>query len=237
MAYGTATASVAFAQAEIATAEVESSGTAYVFRVARRVDIPSNGSPHKTTIARDRLPCTFDYVSAPVLEANVHLRATITNTTERVLLAGTTHIFLAGEYVGTSSIKQTATTERFKLFLGIDDSLKVERKLTERNVDKGVLLQSDLRRLTYGYRITIHNYTAYPRQVVLRDHLPVSQHERVKIKTLHLQPVPTEQTKLALSTWSFTLPPDGEYKVEYRFLVEHPRNIKLIGLPPIDEPV
>lgn len=227
----------ASAPAEIATAEVENTGTAYVFRAARRVDVPSNGSPHKTTIARDKLPCTFDYVCAPVLEESVHLRATVTNTTERALLAGETHIFLRDEYVGTSHLKQTAPSERFKLFLGIDDSIKVERKLTERAVDKGVLLQNDLRRLTYGYRITAHSYAAYPRQVVLRDHLPISQHERVKIKTLHLQPAPTEQTKLALDTWRFTLPPNGEYKVEYRFMVEHPRDLTLIGLPPIDEPV
>ena len=223
--------------AEMATASVENTGTAYVFRVARSVDIPSNGSPHKTTIALDRLPCTFDYVSAPSLEENVHLRATITNTTERVILPGTTHIFLKGEYVGTSQVKQTAHSERFKIFLGIDDSIKVERKLTERAVDKGVLLQNDLRRLTYGYKITISNFTSFPRQIVLRDHLPIPQHERVKIKTLHLQPAPTEQTKLSLYTWQFTLPPSGEYKVEYRFLVEHPRDLTLIGLPPIDEPV
>ncbi|GHO67101.1 hypothetical protein KSC_059930 [Ktedonobacter sp. SOSP1-52] len=223
--------------AQMATASVENTGTAYVFRVARSVDIPSNGSPHKTTIALDRLPCTFDYVSAPSLEENVHLRATITNTTERVILPGTTHIFLKGEYVGTSQVKQTAHSERFKIFLGIDDSIKVERKLTERAVDKGVLLQNDLRRLTYGYRITISNFTSFPRQIVLRDHLPVPQHERVKIKTLHVQPAPTEQTKLSLYTWQFTLPPSGEYKVEYRFLVEHPRDYTLIGLPPIDEPV
>lgn len=233
----TAPAAAMSMPAQMATASVENTGTAYVFRVAHSVDIPSNGSPHKTTIALDRLPCTFDYVSAPALEENVHLRATITNTTERVILPGTTHIFLKGEYVGASQVKQTAHSERFKIFLGIDDSIKVERKLMERAVDKGVLLQNDLRRLTYGYRITISNFTSFPRQIVLRDHLPVPQHERVKIKTLHVQPAPTEQTKLSLYTWQFTLPPSGEYKVEYRFLVEHPRDYTIIGLPPIDEPV
>src|SRR5437879_1843315 len=72
--------------ANVATATVEQTGTALIFRVGRSVDIPSDGSPHKTTVARDNLPCTFDYVSAPVIEENVHLTTTIYNTTERVLL-------------------------------------------------------------------------------------------------------------------------------------------------------
>src|SRR5947208_10334362 len=37
--------SIHFARAEIATAAVEHTGTAYVFRAGRSVDIPSDGSP------------------------------------------------------------------------------------------------------------------------------------------------------------------------------------------------
>src|SRR5258708_6717502 len=122
--------------ANVATATVEQTGTALIFRVGRSVDIPSDGSPHKTTIARDNLPCTFDYVSAPVIEENVHLRANISNTTERVLLSGDASIFLSGEYVGTTSVKTTAPGEKFKIFLDIDDGIKVKRELIERAVDK-----------------------------------------------------------------------------------------------------
>jgi hypothetical protein len=92
-------------------------------------------------------------------------------------------------------------------------------------------LQSDLRRITYAYRITVHNYTDFPKRIVIRDHLPVSQHERVKVKVQSIQPSPTERTKLELMVWKFTLPADGEQKIEYRFIVEHPQGVKVIGLP------
>ena len=231
IAYGATSFEVQEAQAEVATASVEQSGTAYVFRIGRSVDIPSDNSPHKTTIARDNLPCTFDYVSAPGIEPNVHLRARITNTTERVLLPGESSIFLSGEYVGTTKIKPTASGEQFKIFLGIDDSLKIKREQLERSVEKGGMLQNDLRRTTYAYRITIHNYAAFARNIVLRDQLPVSQHERIKVKVQNIQPQPTERTKLELLTWRFLLPPDGEYKVEYRFVVEHPQDVQITGMP------
>jgi uncharacterized protein (TIGR02231 family) len=219
------------APASVVTATVEQAGTAYVFRVGRSVDIPSDNSPHKTTIALDSLPCEFDYVSAPVIEQNVHLRATVTNTTERVLLLGDSSIFLSGEYVGTTKVKMTAPREQFEIFLGIDDTIKVKREETERSVEKGTILQGDLRRTTYGYRIIVHNYAAFPRNIVLRDQLPVPQHERIKVKTQSIQPAPTERTKLELLTWRFPLAPDGEHKVEYRFTVEHPQDIRIKGLP------
>ncbi len=219
--------------ADIATTTLEHTGTALVFRAGRSVDIPSDNSPHKTTIARDNLPCTFDYVSAPTMEENAHLRATITNTTERVLLEGAASIFLSGEYVGTTRIKMTAPNEEFTIFLGIDDSIKIKREPTERAVDKGNLLQNDLRRNTYAYLITVHNYANHPNKIVIRDHLPVPQHERIKVKVQHVQPQPSERTKLELLNWEFTLPPDGEQKIEYRFVVEYPQGMNIQGLPPV----
>ncbi|HEY7414613.1 MAG TPA: mucoidy inhibitor MuiA family protein, partial [Ktedonobacteraceae bacterium] len=158
-------------EAEIETTSVEQTGTAYVFRVGHDVDIPADGSSHKTTIAYDDLPCTFDYVSAPVLEADVHVRATITNATERVLLKGQANIFLNGEYVGTTQVKMTAPGAQVKIFLGLDDTIKIKRKLVERVVDKGNLLQSDTRRNTYGYHIEVHNYASTKRHIIVRDRL------------------------------------------------------------------
>src|SRR5579859_1553470 len=217
--------------ADVATATVEQTGTALIFRVGRSVDIPSDNSPDKTTIARDDLPCTFDYVCAPTIADSVHLRAAIVNTTERVLLNGDAIIFLSSQYVGTTKLKQTAHAETFKVFLGIDDDIKVKRELIERSVDKGSILQSDIRRITYAYRITVHNYASSPRHIAIRDHLPVPQHERIKIKVQQIQPQPSNRSKLELLTWSFTLPANGEQQIEYRFMVEHPQDMQVRGLP------
>ncbi len=216
--------------ANVATAAVEQTGTALIFRAGRSVDIPSDNSPHKTTIAYDNLPCTFDYVSAPVLDEHVHLRATIHNSSETMFLRGDASIFLSGEYVGTTMVETTAPSETFKVFLGIDDGIKVKRELIERSVDKGSLLQGGIRRTTYAYRLTVHNYAPAARNVVIRDHLPVSQHERVKVKVLSVQPPAKERSKLELLTWEFTMAPDAEQQIEYRFTVEQPQDVRLIGL-------
>ena len=79
----------------------------------------------------------------------------------------------------------------FRSSSGIDDAIKIKRELIERAMDKGNLLQNDLRRSTYAYFITVHNYAAAPRKIVIYDHLPVPQHERIKVKILQIQPQPT----------------------------------------------
>lgn len=214
----------------VATATVEQAGTALVFRVGRSVDIPSDRSPHKTTIARDRMPCSFDYVCAPALADNVHLRAAIVNSTERVLLLGEASIFLQSQYVGTTQLKQTAPAETFKVFLGIDDGIKVKRELIERSVEKGNVLQSGIRRITYAYRTTVHNYASTTRDVVIRDRLPVSRHEKIKVRAQNVQPQPKDRTKLELAVWQWSMAPDAEQKIEFQFVVEHPQDMRITGL-------
>ncbi|GCE47010.1 uncharacterized protein (TIGR02231 family) [Thermosporothrix hazakensis] len=225
----------AAAPASISTAEIESSGAATVFHIGHSVDIPSDGSPHKTTIVIDKYPCEFDYVCAPALEKVAHLRGTITNTSASPLLAGQASIFLDGNYVGTTEIKLTAPGEQFRVFLGLDERLKVERKLTEANVEKGNLLQGDIRRLTYGYQITVQNYASTTRNIVVCDRLPVPQHERIKVRVTQLQPPPVERTKLELLTWKKALATDEKYTIDYRFVVEHPRDLRVVGLVPVEQ--
>ncbi len=124
----------------------------------------------------------------------------------------------------------TTPTEEFKIFLGIDDGIKVKRELVERSVDKGSMLQGGIRRTTYAYRITVHNYARATRNVVIRDHLPVSQHERIKVKVQNVQPLSHERTKLEILVWKFALPAGAEQIIDYRFVVEHPQDMTITGL-------
>lgn len=217
--------------AEVATASVEQAGGALLFHAGRSADVPSDGSPHAITIARDQLSCEFDYVTAPIQEEVAHLRATITNTTERVLLPGKAHIFHGDSYMGFVALEKIAPREEFKLFVGVDDAIRVKRELREKDVDKGSLLQSNTRRVTYTYRVQLRSYRATPERVTLRDRLPVPQHERIKVRVLEIRPEPDERTKLDLLTWEFTLPPNEERTFEVRFSVEHPRDLVVKGLP------
>jgi uncharacterized protein (TIGR02231 family) len=218
-------------EAEPETAIAEEAGAAVLFRVPRQVDIPSDGTPHRTVIDQGRLPCRMDWVTAPVLDEHAHLHAEVTNELGHVLLPGEAGVFHGGDYVGTVAIEQTAPGATFDAYLGIDDRLEVKRELVERAVDKGTILQTGIRRTTYGYRLAVRSRAPGRRRVTVRDRLPVSQHERVKVRLLSMRPEPTQRTGLELVTWAMTLEPEKERVIEYRFLVEQPADLPVVGLP------
>jgi uncharacterized protein (TIGR02231 family) len=222
-------------QAEVGEASVERSGAAQVFRVPGNIDIPGDGAPHTLGLGEHMLPCRFEYVAAPVVAPGVHLRAIATNNTGAVLLPGELHVFHAGlaadEYVGATQLTRTAEGAEIKLYLGLDDNVTLKRELVERDTDKGSLLQSGIRRITFGYRATLANRTSQSQRIVYLDRLPVPRHERIKLRVLDLRPQPASRTRLEQLTWEFALAPDQEQRIEWRFVVEAPADLGLIGLP------
>jgi len=223
------------AEAEQAVSEVERSGAAQVFRLPGETDVPADGQPRTLGLADDELPCRFEYVAAPVIAPGAHLRALVANRTGRVLLPGELHVFHAGaagdEYVGATALELTAQDADLKLYLGVDDNITIKHELVERDTDKGILLQSGLRRITCGYRVSLGNRTATPQRIILLDRLPVPRHERVKLRVLDIKPQPSARTKLEQLTWELQLAPGEERRIEWRFVVESPAELDLTGLP------
>ncbi|HEY7984919.1 MAG TPA: mucoidy inhibitor MuiA family protein [Ktedonobacterales bacterium] len=221
--------------AALASADMERSGAAQVFRLPGGVEVPSDGAPHTLGVGEFDLPCQLDYVAAPVIAPGAHLRATVSNTTGAVLLPGALHVFHAraggDEYVGATQIELTAEQAELPLYLGVDDNLSVKRELVERDTDKGSLLQSGVRRVTLGYRVTLANRTQVAQRVQLKDRLPVTRHERIKVKVLEMRLAPAAHTKLEQLTWTLTLAPGEERRIEWRVLVEAPADLDVTGLP------
>ncbi|MDZ8089958.1 MAG: mucoidy inhibitor MuiA family protein, partial [Nostoc sp. DedQUE12b] len=138
--------------AETVTAEVSKEGSVVSFKLNGGGNIPSDGAPHKTTIFNDDYPCSFDYVAMPRLVSFAYLQANVKNNPNgATLLAGKANIFRDNVFVGTTGLENIAPAQEFKLNLGIDEGLKIERDLVERLVDKRLI--SNQRRITYSYRL------------------------------------------------------------------------------------
>ncbi len=216
---------------EIAQAEVSQEGAAVTFTVSQPADVPSDGSPQKSSIATLSLMPELDYLTTPKLVPVAYRRAIITNDTEFVLLSGSASIFYGNEFVGTTQLSHIAPNETFKVFLGVDDRVKVERELVSRQVDKRLL--GDTRRLRYAYQIKIKNLRDRAEKVIVQDQLPVSSHENIKIHPDEILPPPDKKTDLGILEWELILQAGQETKLVFGFVVEHPRNLTITGLPKV----
>ena len=142
-------------QAEVAMAAVKDSGTAVSFIVSGKSDIPSDGSPHKTTLNQFSLPPNLDYLAIPKHTDAVFRRAKLTNDSPSPLLAGPANLFVGDEFIGKSKIEYTPTNGEVELLLGVEERITIERELVRRDVDKRLL--RDNRQMRYGYEIKIKN--------------------------------------------------------------------------------
>jgi uncharacterized protein (TIGR02231 family) len=215
-------------QAEAAIAEVKQEGGVVTFTVERLCDIPSDGTPHKNTILNAEYPCRITHIAIPKLVSFAYLQAIVTNPTDgATLLAGSVNIFREGMYVGVAEIENIAPGQEFKLNLGIDEGLKIERDLVERKVDKRFI--SDRRRTTYAYRVKLENLSDRPINLQLTEQLPKSRHEKIEVRLSTCSPQ-IQPGEMGLMEWSLVLAPKAKQEIDYQFAVEHPVNLPIAGI-------
>ena len=213
---------------ELSAAPAQSeSGAGLVYTVARPLAVPSDGGPHKTLVAKSAADARLDYLTVPVLAPEAYLRATVTNG-PLLLLPGQARIFHGPQFVGETHLDSVAPGEEFEVQLGVDDQIKVERKLRRRTTSKAVL--GSTRTVDIGYEITVENHRDRKATVSVHDHIPVSTDGDIKVRPRETTPAPDSTDDLGELTWTLTLPPGESAAVRHRFTVEHPAQVTVVGL-------
>jgi uncharacterized protein (TIGR02231 family) len=210
------------------TAEIGEEGAGQAYRITRPLVIPSDGTPHKTTIARIELRAALDYLAVPALAPEAYLRATVTNSSKVLLLPGKARVFHDGQFVGETTIETVASGEEFELQLGVDDQIRIERELVRRSTSKAVIGGS--RTIDTAYEITIDNHRSTTAKITVKDHIPVSSDAEIKVRLREASPNVAEQTDLGELTWTLELRTGQSAKIRHRFTVEHPAQIRVRGI-------
>jgi uncharacterized protein (TIGR02231 family) len=214
-------------EAESSVAKKEQQGSTVTFHLQGSGNIPSDGSPCKTTIFRDELPCQLNYVAMPKLVSFAYLQAQVQNPPAgATLLPGEVDIFCDDLFVGNTKLSNVAPGQEFDINLGIDERISINRELVEQQVDKK-FLGSD-RRITCAYRIEIQNLLTSTINLRLTEQIPHSLSEKIKVKLVKSDPA-VGLGELGLLEWSLQLTANQSRTVYYQFSIEHPQDIRLSG--------
>jgi uncharacterized protein (TIGR02231 family) len=215
-------------QAETATAKVSREGGTVLFQVGGNTNIPSDGTPHKVTIFSENYPFQPEYIAVPRLVSFAYLQAVVVNPlTGATLLPGKANIFRDNTFVGTVQLENISPGQEYKVNLGIDERLKIERELVERQVDKKLIGQQ--RRMSYAYRLNVTNLQQVQVHLTLQEQLPVSRNEQIKVRLTLTNPK-IVAGEMGLLEWIMSLPPQAKQELYYQFVVEHPPDLGVIGL-------
>ncbi|MEG4579776.1 mucoidy inhibitor MuiA family protein [Microcoleus sp. MON1_C5] len=214
--------------AQTATTQVSKEGGTVSFQVGGNTKIPSDATPHKVTIFSENYPFKPEYIAVPRLVSFAYLQAVVVNPlTGATLLPGKANIFRDNTFVGSVQLENVSPGQEYKLNLGIDEGLKIERELVERQVDKKLIGQQ--RRTSYAYRLNVTNLHQVQVHLTLKEQLPVSRNEQIKVRSTLTNPK-IVAGEMGLLEWIMSLPPQAKQELYYQFVVEHPPDLTVTGL-------
>jgi uncharacterized protein (TIGR02231 family) len=214
-------------EAENVVADVSTEGATVEFSLPHLLSVPSDGQPHRVSIATREFPAKFDYVAIPRLIEIAYLRAKVKNDAALSLLAGEVNIFRDDVFVGRSQLGETAPNAELTLFLGPDEGVRAKREMLKREVDKNFIGSS--RRIHFSYQIEIQNLKNHAVIITVQDQIPVSRSESIKVKLRGSQPE-AKQNDLGILNWEWMQSPNEKRGLRFDYGVEGPREMIIHGL-------
>lgn len=216
-------------EAEMASAGVVETGLHLNFEIKRKVQIPSDGAPHKVPIDSQKMNVKLNYICVPKLKEAAFLRGKLKNTLAYPLLSGKADIFILQDYVGSAALPFVAAEEEAEIFFGEDSQIRVkyEQVKTEKTAP-GFLSKTEKLRLVY--KITVQNLRKYQVEAEILDQIPVSQNSKIEVKEVNISPAPTKKDEKGILSWVITLAPQEKREILIDFTIEYPKDANIIGL-------
>jgi uncharacterized protein (TIGR02231 family) len=228
--FGGATAAPAMT---VATATVQAGATAALFQVPRAYDIPSDPKSVKVALTEQTFFASFRHSCVPKLSPNVYLKAQAVNASDYPFLPGPTAIFLDGAYVAAASMDLVPAGQDFTTFLGVDQSVKVERRVLARREEVDGVFGKKTHRTVHDQLFKVTNGKRAEIDLTVADQLPMSNHDAIKV-VLEEPRYEKDTDALKLTEqkfleWRLRLGAGDKLDVPFRFAVERPEDVVVVG--------
>lgn len=194
------------------------------------VSIPGDDSAVRVQVAQTRLKAAFHWRTIPKLHPVVFRVARLNNAAAFPLLPGDVDLYRGTGFIGRQSLEHVAQGAPFELTFGVEEGLRVERRVVE-ELQRPKGLFKDTQRFRYAYQFTLNNLRAHPEEVELSEHFPVSELEDVKVE---LEPETTAgytlQSNDGIATWKVKLAPGEKRTLDFAFHIDAPSSYETKGL-------
>jgi uncharacterized protein (TIGR02231 family) len=209
-------------------------GPSVTYHLKTRLTVPSRNDQQLIEVARLELPPDYFYKAVPVLTPHVYRLATLTNTSDQVLLPGEATMYQGSDFVGRMNLPLVAIGEQFTAGFGVDPQIQVARE----QASKSRTLQGGNQVHAYQYRIRVSSFKQTPVTVQVWDRLPKAEAEAVSVSLVSASPELSKDAAYLraerpqnLLRWDVTVQP-GEHgenakTVTYDFRLEYDRNVAI----------
>lgn len=194
------------------------------------IEIPytvlSNGKRHSVDLKKFDLPATYLYYSAPKLDVNAYLVATVKDYGGYNLLPGEANVIFDGMHVGKTNLNTENTEEELKLNLGKDTKITLTRILI---ADKsGTKTLSSKKTQNFVYEITVRNNKQESVELKVEDQFPVSSNKEIEIELTDKDGATVDNEK-GLLTWTIKLKPNETKKIRFGYQIRSSKDKSVAG--------
>jgi uncharacterized protein (TIGR02231 family) len=213
-----------------APAEIVEENTSFSFVLPRKVDVISDGQPHRVAIATSNTAASLSYFTIPKLVQNAFLKATIKNPFQFPLLPGSIVVFFDQKLVGNASVNEAILPDgKLEISLGIDEGIKIERKLQKKFTDYAGLFSKETK-VYYEYAIELTNGKSKEVTLDLNDQFPVSRNEKIKVEVDAPKGGDATVNEEGIISWKVTLAPGAKKSIPVKFNISYPKELTINGL-------
>lgn len=201
-------------------------GISLEYILPSRINLKS-GEEKKFFLKGLNLPAEFEYFIYPRKDRSAYLQGKIFNNSEMIFLSGEAATYIKNNYTGKTNIKTISPGETLVVDFGVDERIKVERKLVKFFTKKeGIFDKKEKQEFTYETRI--ENYSGRERRLRIVEQIPISQTDEIKVKLIRIEPKPDIiDENLGTFTYYKNLKPNEKFIINLAYFIEYPIDKKI----------
>ncbi len=191
------------------------------YRIPEPVRVDSGGSGGIVEATAVSLSAEYSYYITPKAENNAFLVALISDWEKADFIECDANVFLGNSFVGATHINPRQIEDVFSLSLGRDPRILVQRKQVRQYQSQKAFGNYNRKELAYQLRIKNGKNTRI--RVVIKDQVPVSTDEKIKVELLNLSGGELNEKDGSLR-WMYELEALWEVTLDVAFRVSWPQN-------------
>ena len=199
---------------------LEKRGTTAHFKAQPVQSVRGDGHPVRLLIGRNVLGSVQEIVAAPEQSLNAARTLAMTNSTGQALLPGKVARYQDGTFLGMTDIDFIAKGEKFALFLGVADQIKLSRQLDKK---QSTLVRKTRTQMAVVFVTTVENLSSEPTTFTLTDRVPVSENKDIRVDKISTPGARPDAQGLV--RWDLTLKPGERREVKVGYQVEYPEEL------------
>lgn len=190
------------------------------FAIKKPYTILADGDITAIEINTYKIPATYEYFAAPLLNENVYLTASFKDWEQHQLLPGEANIYFEGTYAGKTVIDPYTTKKEMILSLGIENNITVTRQ-QDRDFKSKPFVGNN-RIVDRKYLLNVKNNKTTPINLKLVDRIPKSQNKEIKVDDLLFDDANYNENTGVL-TWDIELQAKSTKEKTFSFQVKYPK--------------